>query len=417
MKRTISIFMTQAILVILIAAVCTVSHAVANTITPPIHLKANSILDKNLLYGKNYTINSKVMNDGVINTYYLTTDYGQFAVESTAGLMKRIDELNSIKAMEDLEQSGIFKDSLVKGVKAPVQGAIDLVKSPIKTTKGFITGTGKFLSNMGRAIVSSDPHQDNALKVALGYDAAKRAYAYEFGIDPYSTFEPLVDRLGKIARAATVGGFVPRATMSALDHDIVTVMQVTAATKNLGKLVRDSSPNDLHKINKAKLEKLGIHPTQIESFLSNYSYNPQEKTMLIGALEQMNNVQGLGVFIAAADTVGEFSDAQLYLLIAQMMAQYHTRIDPVNQIINIDGTMHLMIQPDTLVLAVPADFIFKTDPVIAKLDNLDKKIKPMSNVNRKRLWITGDIDKSALEMFEARGWEVVIHSYRILGKE
>ena len=45
-------------------------------------------------------------------------------------------------------------------------------------------GTGQFLSNLGDSIFSGDPDQDNVVKTVLGYDAAKRQFAFEFGIDP-----------------------------------------------------------------------------------------------------------------------------------------------------------------------------------------------------------------------------------------
>ena len=50
---------------------------------------------------------------------------------------------------------------------------------------------------------------------------------YEFGIDPYSDYEPAMDRLGEIARAAVAGGLVPRAAMAAIDSDVVMVMRIS----------------------------------------------------------------------------------------------------------------------------------------------------------------------------------------------
>ena len=81
------------------------------------------------------------------------------------------------------------------------------------TSKEIATGAGHFLSNVGHGIFSDDPDQDNALKVVLGYDAKKRKFAYEFGIDPYSDYEPVMDRLGEIARSDVAGGLVPRVAM------------------------------------------------------------------------------------------------------------------------------------------------------------------------------------------------------------
>ena len=128
----------------------------------------------------------------------------------------------------------------------------DLVTSPVETSKSIVKGVGKFLSNVGRSIVSDDPDQDNVFKTALGYDVAKRKFAFEFGIDPYSSYDPVMDRLGQIARAAVAGGLAPKAAMSAIDSDLGTALRISGAAKGMKKLVRDNPPGELQKINKKK---------------------------------------------------------------------------------------------------------------------------------------------------------------------
>ena len=71
---------------------------------------------------------------------------------------------------------------------------------------------------------------------------------------------------------------------------------------------------------------------------------------------------------------------------------------------------------NTLILTAPADFIFKTGRVISKLANLDDKIRSMGNVNGKELWIIGNINSPALELFEAAGWNVTVNSNDIFNK-
>ncbi|MCK5679966.1 hypothetical protein KAI46_04050, partial [bacterium] len=60
----------------------------------------------------------------------------------------------------------------------------------IESAKDIVKGTGSFLSNVGRSIYSSDPHQDNILKVALGYDAAKIS---NFGWKLFQDLNPLMN--------------------------------------------------------------------------------------------------------------------------------------------------------------------------------------------------------------------------------
>lgn len=411
MKKLLPVLGIPLLTIAVCVAVTGISGAETNREhIPPITLNSADVLSGNLLKGEKYTIDAAVINDGLFNLYSISSEYGDIKVESSAALINRINELNALATMEKIERSGVFKDSVVEGVKAPVKGAVDLVTSPVETTKGFVEGAGKFLSNMGRAIVSNDPHQDNVLKVAVGYDAAKRAYAFEFGINPYSDFTPVTDQLGKIARSAVAGGLVPRATMAAVDKKAVNVARVFGATKNLRKLVRDNSPGDLYELNKNKLLSIGVPLTQTESFLKNYNYDPQETTFLVGALEQVKNAQDMGLFIVSATKATNKSDAFLHRLIAQMIQEYDARVKPVKQILLVDGTLHFLTSGRELVLPVPTDYIFKTEAVTKKLSILNKEVEKMDKVSSKKIWFTGKVHESAQEMFESTGWKVVNRS-------
>ena len=54
-----------------------------NYVQTPIILNAKDILPQGLLQGKNYKVEGKVRNDGLINMYHLSTNYGPLAVEGT----------------------------------------------------------------------------------------------------------------------------------------------------------------------------------------------------------------------------------------------------------------------------------------------------------------------------------------------
>jgi hypothetical protein len=405
MRKSTGFSVTHALILAAVASMCVGSVAVAQDYEQePIILKAKDFLSPELLRGENYRVMDEVKNDGLINTYELGTDYGLLTVESSAELMIRIDELNALKTMEELDRRGTFRESLVKGVKAPVEGAVALVKSPIETSKDIARGTGVFLSSVGRSIVSSDPYQDNVVKVALGYDAAKRQFAYEFGIDPYSSYGPLTQRLGKISRSAVAGGLIPRAVMMAISHPVATAASISGTAKTMKELVRDNPPGVLWKINQKKLEEMGVDPALADAFLKNYHYNPQEKTILVGELESMKGVEGRDAFISVASLATEESVALHYRLIAQMMAAYHANIAPIESIRNISGRLCFQREDDVLVFALALDNVFWTKDVEHVLNTIDNEI---GEVFGKELWVTGKMDETAAKHFGARDWKIM----------
>ena len=178
-------------------------------IQPPIKLKASNILTKELLAGPGYRVKETVWNDGLVNTYEVESDYEDLKVESTALLIQRINEIKVLKRMEELKGTKVFQEAFTAAAKGPLDTAKGLVTSPVKTVKGTVTGIGRWFSDVGRSVVSSDPHQEGAVKTALGHAAAKRKFAYEFGVDPYSSFETLQKELNDIAWTATGGWRTP----------------------------------------------------------------------------------------------------------------------------------------------------------------------------------------------------------------
>ena len=395
---------TAIILACLLSPAMALSLDSMDFVESPVDLEAKDVLASNLLKGENYTIEAKVLNDGLINTYRLSTKYGPVEVESTAELLERIRELEAMSAMEMMDKKKVFGESVVKGVKAPFQGVANLVKAPVDTTKNIVEGTGQFFSNIGRSIVSDDPHQDNVLKVAVGYDASKRAYAYEFGINPYSGFEPALTMLGSISQASVAGGITPRVAMASVGTDLTSVLGAVGTAEGMRKLVRDNPPGALHKINSEKLSKMGVSQPMADAFLNNYEYDPQVETYLVGALEQLASVKGREQFIAAAALASNRSTALLYQKTAQLLAGYHARVASLESVGRLGTTPYAKTSDNKVVILLPLDYVFRTKDVQDKLDNLDSALGKAGAVAGKELWITGQVDESAGEMLKSAGW-------------
>ncbi len=384
----------------------------------PVTLQAGDVLSGALLEGADYRVDDVVQNDGLINVYRLATRGGPLTVESTAELEIRVTELIALAKMEQLDRADVFGDAVVKGAKGTVEGVASFATSPVETTKNVVAGAGQFFSSIGRALVSDDPHQDNVFKVALGYDAAKRAFAYEFGVDPYSTYEPLVDRLGEIARSAVAGGLTTKVVLANVDQTVVTVLRWSGTANSMRKLVRDNPPGKLREINQGKLLAMGVDERLAEAFLNNYSYNPQEETLLVGELESMDGVAGRDAFAAMANLAGEPVLARLYRLTAQMVAGYHRSVSAVERICDVASRPLVVTKSGALILLAPVDHVFWTKEVAAKLQAIERSVaRELPDISSKELWITGRVDDSARTQLEARGWKVTESANAILQKD
>lgn len=372
----------------------------------PITLQASNVLAKEVLAGPEYKIKETVLNDGFVNIYELDTAYGPVTVESTALLMIRLNEIKALQRMEELKKTQVFKDALKEAAKGPLRTAKGLVTAPVKTVTDTVTGIGRWFSDVGRAVVSSDPYQESAVKTAIGYAAAKRNFAYEFGVDPYSSFKPLEEALDEIAWTATGGGLTVKVAFAAIKDTPGTVLQTTGTAAGMKKLVRDNSPAELDKINKKKLKGMGVPDNLLEEFLKNPHYNPQEKTLLVGALDSMKGVPGCKVFIKQASLAKEESVARFMRLRAEIMADYKAHVSPVSRVVDVNGVALMQKKDGTIIGMFPLDYVAWTSALIQKETAISASIKKLYGNIDKEMWITGKFDPVARDALQARGWKV-----------
>ncbi len=342
---------------------------------PPFILKASKMLPKDLLVGSNCRIRETVKNDGFVNTYNLDTDYGPLTVESTSLLMERVTELKALHHMEELKKKDAFVDALKKGVTAPLQTTKGLVTHPIDTVKGVTSGIGSWFGDIGNAITSDDPNQENVLSAAIGYAGMQRKYAYEYRINPYTRYEPVQKQLGKIAKASVAGGMTPKMAFGMINKPVGPALKLMGTADTMKKLVRDKSPAEIDEINEKKLKAMGISASIVKKFLKNPHYDPQEITLLVGSLESMKNVASRGNFIKLAAVVPGYDIARYMRLRAQMMAYYHANVSPAARIISVQDIPLLQRKDGVIVGMFPLDRVFWTEKLWLNESRGSKKLE------------------------------------------
>jgi len=219
----------------------------------PILLQASQVLSKELLSGPNYTVKETVTNDGFINLYELDTPYGSLKVESTALLLKRVAELRAISKINELKGTDVYMKAAKGAALAPVKTATGVVTDPVGTASGVVSGVGNFFGKVSDAATSSDPNKDKALNSISGQAAFKRDFAYQFGVDAYTNFEPLQKALNDVSWTAAVGGLTAKAAFMAIPGGAGALVGYSGTADTMRSLVRDKTPPELEKINRQSL--------------------------------------------------------------------------------------------------------------------------------------------------------------------
>ena len=370
----------------------------------PVMLQASDFLPQAQLSGDNYSVSNQVSNDGFTNTYTIASDYGEYVVEGTAQLRTRIHEIKATRAIEELERSDAFVDAMKGSVTGAIEGGKALVKAPIDTGKKAVKGLGRWLGNVGSSFTSDDPDQENAAATILGYDTAKRAYALEFGVDPYTDFEPFQERLGQIAKASTAGSLITSAAADAATKGTVagTVLDITSIGK-MKNILKDNPPATLDRINEEKLLAMGIGEYQIDAFFKNYNYSPSDETLLVEALRRMGDIKGRDIFFSYATAAPDSTTARYMQQRAEMMVNYINDTE-TGDLIKIGRTAWLLTRTGSVVGLAPIDYLSWTPDAAAALDMVDRYAAERDGIKGKELWIEGQIDPVAERAMWGRDW-------------
>jgi hypothetical protein len=372
----------------------------------PIILKASEVMPKEWIKGPNYTIKENITNDGVVSTYELDTKYGPLTVESTVLLLKRIHELMALNKMEQLQGTEVFANAAKGAATGPLTTAKGLVQDPAGTVSAVGSGIGRFFSRVGDAVTSDDPYKAGAVQSALGQAATKREFAYQFGVDPYSPYPPLQKTLDSIAWTAASGSLTVKAAFSAIPGGAGAVVSLTGTADSLRSLVRDKTPAELQAINAQRLSAMGASGSLQKVFLNNFSYDPSEKTLLVGELANMKDVKDRSKFIVAACSAQGEPMTVFMRVMAQFMGLYSEKQKSVQRFVEADNLPLLQKKDGTVVAVLPLDHLAWTQRFANKEKAVSDAIRKIPGAKKKEFMVVGEVSPIARKALEAKGWKV-----------
>ncbi len=374
--------------------------------TAPILLQTSDVLSRELISGSNYSVKPTVISDGFICTYDLNTLYGPLRVESKALLMKRIGELNALTQIEQIKGSSAYMNAFKQVAAGPIKTAEGLATDPAGTVTNVVSGIGQLFSNVSSAVTSDSSYKGNVMDSALGQANYKRQYAAQFGVDPYSSYEPLQKALNDLSWAAAAGGLTVKAAFMAIPGGAGIAVGATGSADTLSGLLGEKTPAEVASMNQATLAGLGVSNASIQSFLYNSHFDPYEQTLLVKALAGMPAVANCGIYIDKAAGAFEESVAVFLRTRAQLLNQYAAKTGNVQRFVDANGIPVFQTVNGKIIAIFPLDYIAWTPNFARKADAVSAAIKQMPGVTGKEFWVTGKVSPVARKAMEAKGWKV-----------
>jgi hypothetical protein len=387
----------------------TISQAKANpAYETNIVLNASDVLSKKVLTGANYQVNEKVINDGYLNLYTINSKYGDIEVTSTDKLKKYIDEINAIERMEKVNSSEEFQKGISAKAKSVVDGGVALVTDPVDTVGGAISGVGKLFSR-GVENLTTDSRSDaqgSRMADLTGYSRTKREYAYEFGVDVYSRNEVMQEHLSALAKAGNAGGLLASGLLIAVPGAAGTAVSVTGNTQLMNNIFRDTAPVDLRKMNRKKLEKMGVSADVIDLYISNGIYSPREQTLIVSALESMKGTKNKNSYVKFAvltdnEDVAFFRQRQI-----EMYAEFHSKVKPLVRFISVGQSSAGVTNDGTLIFNAPLDHLLWTEGIANLVMKFENNLNSLGDIKKKEIYLTGSASELAKNSLTDLGWKV-----------
>ncbi len=357
-----------------------------------------------------YQVNNEVHNDGFLNNYRVSSEFGEWEVSSTKLLKMRLREIAAISEMRKIEEADSSSGAIEDNVNQVKDGVSNLVEDPEAAIKGAASGVSKLFKLGGEAWKSRDSQDENQLaslgKAVSGYDKAKRKYAGEFGVDPYSSNQALQAELDRLATAAAQGSVFSMAFKAMIPGGLGFAISATGMSQALSDLLVTSSAIELRIINRDKMLAMGIDPVLAEQYLDDKSSSPTYRTYLVGALEAMERVSGRGKFIeyaigAPAEDVAIFRSSA-----AIMYAWYHKNVHALDRFVKAGSIVAAIDGNGQLVIQAPLDHVLWTESLDLLLAQIGELIDGNQEISGKVLMLTGTVSEMAGQQLEKRGWVV-----------
>jgi hypothetical protein len=359
--------------------------------------------------GPNYVVLSPVDSDGALRRYTVRTPYGDFKTTGDQLMRARIKELNALNALEKTNAAQKFGEAAVKAGLSPVIFAGNLIARPVDTTQNTIAGVGQFVNGVGSGFNNMGKSRDDAVASITGASKQKREIATQLGVDPYTDFKPLSNKLDNLSGAAAVANLAVAGAFIMTPGAAGLVAANTSNAGTLTSMVNDYSSAQLMDMNRAKLGNLGVDNATADQLFANPNYTPLDITAMTDALSSIGPITNLNAMVARAASADTRNGAYFIRRRIELTAAYQQRNKTIVSVTRFGDLMYplCLTEHGGIVGVYPIDSLSWTQETAATFDAMKSDVDADRATGPKLLVITGTATPLAKKNLAARGWKVM----------
>lgn len=402
----------------------------------PTILSAPEILEAGVLAGDHHDVMAKVENDGYMNGYRISSDFGRFEAYGNLQLALRVMEIGALAELDQLSKSAVFADAAKKSALSSVDAIEQFADKPVATVKGIPGGAKKMFrvtkrrakelkEEVGDEIderredegegegegegdgggKSTEEVADEAvdagaqlMKRYFGVTAAERRWAQKLGVDPYTSNELLRKEIKKVARIDSAGRFGVK---------LLPIPTIPGASviKTVNKVVWSKDPYELQDYNRERLLSIRVTGAQIDAFFEVPWLSPSAQTIFVTALVSLEDTEDRPIAIEQVLGLESLVEGRFLVQAAQMLAWFNEKEAPVARLLRGERTLVAVTRDQRQVIPLPVDHLLWT-PEFAELLERGSAELDIAGLESRELWLFRSASDRCRQEIEATGWVV-----------
>lgn len=376
-----------------------------------------------LLQGPLHKVAEPIQIKGFFGRYVIESKFGTFSVLGVDMLSVRVNELRAIEALQEVQRSQAFQDSLVRAAQAPVQLVQSAFTNPVGTVENVGQGLGSVLTRVGFLARSSaqtlaDSTSSSGPAVSglpgpapgespppqfngdpFGYNKARRDWAQQLGIDPYTSNPVLRPLLDNASAASFAGSFAINTAIGAVSMGANLVVGFDTDVRDA---VWNQPPVDLARDNEARLLAVGVSGRTTRDFLRNRWFTPSQQTAFAVALAKLPGISNAESVVRVASQVQGENNVRFLVQSLRMLATYDGRAGRLTKLGMSTLVPFAITDEGAIVAAAAIDYAYWDQAAADFAQRGDLRGK------HKVLLVAGGASYRAQEAFERKGWQVRI---------
>jgi hypothetical protein len=379
------------------AVAVTFALAAQGSDEPAPALTASTLLPAGVVKGAHHRVAEVVRTDTYFHEFALESGFGPFEATGRTQLAVRIQEIEALAALRDVSKTEVFLAAAGQSVVNVGKGAASAVTDPAGTVKGIGAGVKRFGVNLGRRTqraaegtddkggqpAEGDGARDSAAasasKSVLGVTSATRRWAQKVNVDPYTTNPVLKQALEDIAKVDVAGSIATKV--------VVPVPAPVGLTASVGDLVWGRDPEEVRKVNEARMKELGVADEAAKAFLSNAWLTLTYQTRLVAALHAVR-AGGCADYVKTAAEARSEREALFFVESAEMLQARHARV-PVTRLLPDSRAAVAASAGGLVTVLLPLDWVRSTAATTAALRDIEARARAELGATRVEVSLTG----------------------------